>query len=41
MRVKHATLLALRLDDTWSASQNEFSRLWKLYQAGLPFGASC
>ena len=40
MRVKHAILLALRLDDAWNASEQEFQRLWKLYQAGLAFGQS-
>ena len=39
MRAKHATLLALRLDTKWTASQEEHERLWKLYIAGLPHGA--
>jgi hypothetical protein len=40
MRIKHATLLNLRLDSQWTASQGELGRLWKLYLAGLTFGTS-
>lgn len=39
LRQKHATLLALKLETKWTASEAEFESLWKLYNGGLQYGS--